>query len=172
MKGSPFLLFSLLVLPIVAFALLCIGYSVFKLPYLPQIVNSSGKYGIDPLLTAAVIQTESGFDSLAQSPAKAFGLMQLLPQTAAWLEESLSIVGSWREPHNNIELGTRYLRYLAEMFEEDWDIVLTAYHQGPTYIRALLEAGGWQKTAYVRKARVFYLCFFLLYHGYFSVLGD
>ncbi|MGB4200890.1 MAG: transglycosylase SLT domain-containing protein, partial [Thermotogota bacterium] len=87
MKGSPFLLFSLLVLPIVAFALLCIGYSVFKLPYLPQIVNSSGKYGIDPLLTAAVIQTESGFDSLAQSPAKAFGLMQLLPQTAAWLEE-------------------------------------------------------------------------------------
>ena len=66
MKGSPFLLFSLLVLPIVAFALLCIGYSVFKLPYLPQIVNSSGKYGIDLLLWVVVLLVGWGFDSFEQ----------------------------------------------------------------------------------------------------------
>ncbi|NLZ14106.1 MAG: lytic transglycosylase domain-containing protein [Thermotogaceae bacterium] len=172
MKRPVFGISLLLTLPLVAFTLFCVAYSVFPLEYLPQIVNSSRKNGIDPLLTTAVIQTESGFNPLAQSPVKAFGLMQLLPETAAWIEETLPIVGSWREPHNNIELGTYYLRYLADQFREDWEIALTAYHQGPGNIQRLLDTGGWRKTNYVRKVQLYYLCFFLLYRGYFSFRSE
>ena len=158
----------LLTLPVLAFTLFCAAYSVFPLHYLPFIVNSSRKYEVDPLLTASVIQTESGFNPLAQSSVKAYGLMQLLPETAAWIEESLPIVGSWREPNNNIELGAYYLRYLADQFGEDWDVALTAYHQGPGNIRRLLDTGAWQRSGYVRKVWFYSFCFFLLYHSYFS----
>lgn len=47
--------------------------------YADKVVNAGKKYGIDPLLLVAVMQTESNCDSNALSFAGAVGLMQLMP---------------------------------------------------------------------------------------------
>jgi soluble lytic murein transglycosylase len=157
-----------LALPIIAFLLVVAGYTIFTLTHLPEIINSCLKYEINPILVSAIIMTESRFDPIAQSSANAFGLMQLLPDTAAWLEESVPIVGSWREPGNNIELGVFYLKHLSELFDGDLDLVLTAYHQGPGTIKTQLEKQVWQVTGYVRKVKLFYLIYYILYRQLFN----
>ena len=46
--------------------------------------------GVDPCLTAALIQVESGFAPLV-SPKGAIGLMQIMPETARWIGEQNNI---------------------------------------------------------------------------------
>ena len=105
------------------------------LPYHHQVIieREARSQGVDPLLVAAVIRVESGFEEDATSPAGARGLMQLMPQTARWL--------AWRagdpdptarldEPEVNIHLGVSYLRYLDKQFAGDLPRVLAAYNAG------------------------------------------
>ena len=82
--------------------------------------------GLPVDLVRAVIQVESGFDSLAQSPKGATGLMQLMPATAADLDV--------RDPYDadqNIREGTAYLRRLLDRFDGDETLALAAYNAGP-----------------------------------------
>jgi soluble lytic murein transglycosylase len=167
LKRYKALLFFLL-LPIIGFILVVAGYTIFPLTHIPEIINSCLKYEINPILVSAIIMTESRYNPIAQSSANAFGLMQLLPDTAAWLEESVPIVGSWREPDNNIELGVFYLKYLSELFNGDLELVLTAYHQGPGTIKTQMEKQTWQVTGYVWKAKMFYLIYYILYRQLFN----
>jgi hypothetical protein len=50
---------------------------------LPLIERNARLQSLDPALVKAVVAVESGFDPAAVSPKGAFGLMQLLPETAA-----------------------------------------------------------------------------------------
>ncbi len=52
------------------------------LSYWPIIETNAQKYGVDPLLVAAIIQQESEGDPVCVSHAGAMGLMQLMPGTA------------------------------------------------------------------------------------------
>ncbi len=87
--------------------------------YIPQVMEYSKKYQVDPALVLAVIHTESWFNPLAASHAGAYGLMQLIPRYGA--HDSYRFVSgkSWvptKEylyiPGNNIQLGTAYLHML------------------------------------------------------------
>jgi soluble lytic murein transglycosylase len=108
------------------------------------VVRESRKNGLDPLLTAAVIQVESHFDPFAVSGAGARGLMQLMPPTAQWL---LARDGDARNdrlraaalfnPILNIELGTAYLAQLLHRFDGDLTKALIAYNAGPGTARSL-----------------------------------
>ena len=86
---------------------------------------ASGKYNVDAALIKAIIKTESNFDHRAVSPRGAQGLMQLMPQTAYALQVEDSF-----HPDNNIEGGTRYLRYLLDLFEDNLPLALAAYNAG------------------------------------------
>ena len=91
-----------------------------------QIISkASGKYNVDAALIKAIIKTESNFDHRAVSPKGAQGLMQLMPQTAYALQVEDSF-----HPDNNIEGGTRYLRYLLDLFEDNLPLALAAYNAG------------------------------------------
>lgn len=90
--------------------------------------------GLSPSLVAAVVMTESEFRAGATSPAGAQGLMQLMPDTAKWVQESLE----GREgpidlfqPELNLRLGTTYLGYLSQRFEGQEVAILAAYNAGP-----------------------------------------
>lgn len=86
-------------------------------------------YGVDPALIKAVIHAESHFDRYAISRAGAQGLMQLMPETAAYLKVS--------NPFNarqNILGGTRFLAYLMDKFD-DLEHVLAAYNAGEGNVR-------------------------------------
>ncbi|MGH9465445.1 MAG: lytic transglycosylase domain-containing protein [Thermoanaerobaculia bacterium] len=99
---------------------------VEKLRFGRDIARSARRYGVDPLLVAAVVEAESGFDSQAISPAGAFGLMQVTPETAA-----LYGGGDPFDPAVNLEVGSRLLAALLEQFDGDLTLALAAYNAGP-----------------------------------------
>ncbi|MEO1366932.1 MAG: lytic transglycosylase domain-containing protein [Acidobacteriota bacterium] len=99
------------------------------LPYSEMIRRTAERHGLDPLLVAAVVETESHFNPQAVSHRGAVGLMQVLPSTAALEPEALV------EPSLNLEQGTRYLRYLIDRYQGDLELALAAYNAGPANVR-------------------------------------
>jgi soluble lytic murein transglycosylase-like protein len=91
-----------------------------------EIRRVGAMYNVDPSLIKAIIHTESYFDYQAVSRAGAQGLMQLMPDTAKDLQVSNPF-----DPHENIDGGTRYFRYLLDSFNDDLILSLAAYNAGP-----------------------------------------
>ena len=76
-------------------------------------------------LVHAVITAESAYDPNAVSRAGAVGLMQLMPATAERYG-----VRDRKDPVANIAGGTRYLRDLLGMFNNDVRLAVAAYNAG------------------------------------------
>ena len=91
----------------------------------PIVQEAAQKYGVEPTLIKAVIQTESAGNPRAVSQAGAQGLMQLMPGTAAEMGASDSF-----NPAQNIMAGTRYLRQLLDRYRGDTRLALAAYNWG------------------------------------------
>jgi hypothetical protein len=89
------------------------------------IVDSSRKYGIDPLLIYAQMHQESAFRLNATSHKGASGLMQLMPATARRLG-----VTNIYDPKQNIEGGVKYMRMLLDMFGQNVNLALAGYNAG------------------------------------------
>jgi len=99
-------------------------------PFGDAIARAASRYDLDPLLVAAVIEAESGFDPAATSRQGALGLMQVMPATVR-----ASDVERLHDPDTNIELGARYLRRLLERYSGDLELTLAAYNAGPANVR-------------------------------------
>ena len=97
--------------------------------YLDLIYSLSEKYALNALLVKAVIAEESCFDADALSKVGAQGLMQLMPDTATWLD-----VVDPHDPEENLQAGMRYLAWLREEFESE-ELALAAYNAGPGNVR-------------------------------------
>jgi soluble lytic murein transglycosylase-like protein len=93
--------------------------------YDAYILEASLLYQMPEALIRAVIRCESDYDPNVVSWAGAQGLMQLMPDTAARMEVTDSF-----DPRQNILGGTRYLRFLANLFEGDLVLTIAAYHAG------------------------------------------
>jgi len=94
------------------------------------ILRKSRKYNLDPSLVRAIITVESNWQPYAVSKKGAMGLMQLMPATA----REIGIRNPF-DPEQNIEGGTRYLRTLLDMFNNDLRLALAAYNAGPETVR-------------------------------------
>ena len=89
------------------------------------IALSAARNGVDPNLVVAMMRQESGFNSRALSYKGASGLMQLMPGTARRFG-----VTNIFDPAQNIEGGTKYLRFLLDQFNGDVNLVLAGYNAG------------------------------------------
>ena len=91
---------------------------------------------VNPALVYALTRLESNFDSRAVSGAGAHGLMQIMPVTAQFvMGEPRGFRGSrvLHDPAVNLEVGQRYLTYLAGQDETRGDLIrlLASYNAGP-----------------------------------------
>ncbi|MBE0426077.1 MAG: lytic transglycosylase domain-containing protein [Nitrospirae bacterium] len=103
--------------------------SASKSYYNSIIHDKAAIYHLDPSLIKAVIKTESNWNCRAVSRKGAMGLMQLMPATAVEMN-----VHDPFDPEENIEGGTKYLRYLLERFNGDLTLALAAYNAGPNTV--------------------------------------
>ena len=107
------------------------------------------EYKLQPHLVLAIMATESNFDASAVSPKDAYGLMQLIPGTAARFG-----VRNIKDPVQNIRGGMAYLRWLMAYFEGDVSLVAAAYNAGERAVERYLGVPPYAETRlYVLKIR-------------------
>jgi soluble lytic murein transglycosylase len=102
--------------------------------------------GLDPSLIAAVIYEESKFRDQT-SHAGARGLMQITPETAAFIARKSGgirfVQKDLATPQINISYGAFYLRYLLDRYEDNERLAVAAYNAGETNVdRWVRRAGG------------------------------
>lgn len=93
-------------------------------PFLTPARAAAIRYGVPVDLFLRLVQQESAWDPTARSNKGAFGLAQLMPETARHLGVDPSV------PAENLDGGARYLRAQYDTFGS-WPLALAAYNAGP-----------------------------------------
>lgn len=108
----------------------------YPLNYQALLLSEARRTGLPVTLVAALIREESRFSAQATSPVGARGLMQLMPETAQWVDEHLEGNPARNldlsKPEINLRLGTTYLEYLSQRFQGQEISFLAAYNAGPS----------------------------------------
>lgn len=115
------------------------GFTTGNLLHDSYIVDSSRRYGIDPLLIYSQMHQESTFNVRATSNKGASGLMQLMPATARRFG-----VTKIYDPRQNIDAGVKYMRWLLDTFNGDVMLALAGYNAGEGAVMKY----GWQIPPY------------------------
>jgi len=125
-----------------------LGRWIYPISYTEEIKQNAAKYELDPLLIAAIIRVESNYRLKAVSPKGAVGIMQIMPDTAAWILQqddfgriSVQDVGS--EANAGISLGSWYVKELHRQFKGNLIQSLAAYNAGPGKVRQWIDKGVW-----------------------------
>ena len=116
---------------------------LYRQQYGEQVEKYSKEFGVDEALVYAVTRTESGFRPEVESGAGAIGLMQLMPSTFDWLQESLDgeivySTDSLYDPDINIRYGTYLLSILLKQYEKT-ETAIAAYNAGTTTVDGWLQ---------------------------------
>jgi len=126
---------------------------LYPFPYRSIIEKYSARWHVDKFLTIAVMKVESNFQESANSQSGAVGLMQIMPETAAWIasqldekpEEVADDIKNLRKPETNIRYGTWYLAELEEEFKGNDVLALAAYNAGRGNVRDWMEKNNWNE---------------------------
>ncbi|MPY71444.1 MAG: transglycosylase SLT domain-containing protein [Alphaproteobacteria bacterium] len=101
-------------------------------------------------LLLSVARQESNFESDAESPAGARGLMQLMPATArAMARETRTRFSSSKltsDPAYNMELGRAYLARLIARYNGSYVLAIAAYNAGPSAVARWMRTNGDPRT--------------------------
>ena len=103
------------------------------------IIESATRNGLDPLLIYSVMHQESSFKQRAISHKGARGLMQLMPGTAARFG-----VTNIFDPKQNIDAGSRYMKWLLNRFQGNLSLALAGYNAG----EGAVDKYGWRIPPY------------------------
>ena len=106
----------------------------YPTPFNDDVVEEASERSLDPWLVYAIMREESGFNPRVESWANARGLMQLMEGTA---QDMADRVGRSRlrtrdlfRPEVAIELGTEYLRTLANRYDDHPALTIAGYNGG------------------------------------------
>jgi soluble lytic murein transglycosylase len=116
--------------------------TMYPLRYEAIIRQASNENDLDPAFVAGVIYTESRFRPGAESHREAYGLMQLLPKSARFIQRKSGIEGDYRDPEVNIRLGTWFLGHLKDRYNGDERLMLAAYNSGEGNVDAWVSDEG------------------------------
>lgn len=102
-------------------------------PFVAVVAPEAKRQGLPEAWAYAIMREESAFDPRVVSPAKAFGLMQLILPTAKKMGERLNLVPdeeSLKQPSMNVPLGCRYLTVLRGQFPDNPLLAIPGYNAG------------------------------------------
>jgi len=106
------------------------------------VLPTSEELSLDRALLLALIRQESRFKARAKSHAGARGLMQIMPQTAAFISGDRSFSrrhgrDQLLDAETNLVLGQKYLGLLMseKYFNKNLILALAAYNGGPGNVR-------------------------------------
>jgi soluble lytic murein transglycosylase len=117
---------------------------VYPTPFVEIVRDAESLRGLPTGLLHAVMRQESAFRPDAVSPARAVGLLQLIPGTARKVAEELHIEAVpelLRHPAYNVELGSFYLKKVLDRFAGHVALGAAAYNAGPQAVTRWLENG-------------------------------
>ena len=116
----------------------------YMAPYRDLMQNYAARLDLDEAYVYALVRQESRFDPAARSSAGAQGLMQLMPRTARWTAKKMGLRGfssrKTTDIETNLAIGTYYLRYLMDIFDNQPVLTAAAYNAGPGRARQWREA--------------------------------
>lgn len=93
-------------------------------------------YGVDTHLVRGLAWQESGYQPTVVSEQGAVGVMQITPQTWAFVETFVIGHPVASTVEGNVQVGVAYLRYLLRLFGGDTAKAVGAYLQGPYSVAA------------------------------------
>ena len=106
------------------------------------LLEESENYELDPVFLMAVIQNESSFNPKQKGSLGEIGLMQLKPDTAAWIAHEYGIkyknAKSLYDPNVNIRIGAALLDKLRHQFDSKSRLYLSAYNIGAKKVRRMV----------------------------------
>ena len=106
---------------------------LYPIKYEEYVYKYSNELEIDPMLTFAIIKTESNFKEEIVSRSGAIGLMQLMEKTAKEQAEKLNLKYTKEllyNPEENIKLGLYYFDTLLTYFNDNYILAFIAYNAG------------------------------------------
>ncbi|MEG4249999.1 transglycosylase SLT domain-containing protein [Microcoleus sp. Pol10D4] len=109
--------------------------ALYPFPYLETIVKWSKERTINPVLVTALIRQESRFMPSIKSSVGATGLMQVMPETAAWVAQQISLKKySLENVDDNVKLGTWYLDHTHDEYKNNSMLAVASYNAGPNAV--------------------------------------
>lgn len=100
------------------------------------VLEPEGGFTIERALVYAIARKESGFEPTARSSVGAYGVMQVMPTTAAELADDRGFISNperlWN-PATNLRLGQMYIQRMLNMgpFQGDVLRAVASYNAGP-----------------------------------------
>jgi len=107
----------------------------YPIRYSAEIEAAAQEFGLEPAYLYAIVLAESSFRPEAESSVGALGLMQIMPDTGAWIAKKLDMgdtytAGMLTDPAINVRLGGWYLRFLLDRYNGDMTCATASYHAG------------------------------------------
>lgn len=118
----------------------------FPIAHRELIVAAAQKNSLSPAFVFGLIRSESAWVQDAKSHANAYGLMQLIPDTARRMakaeKRAFANPLALYDPALNVALGTRYLSGMLQRFEGAHWLAAAAYNAGPQRVDQWLAKRG------------------------------
>lgn len=110
-------------------------------------LEPQGGWRLDRALVLALARKESRFDPRARSSVGAYGLMQVMPTTAAYVSDDPKLArepDALFDPGLNLRLGQQYVEYLFNNAAISGDLLraVAAYNGGPSPVSRTVQALG------------------------------
>ncbi len=134
-------------------------YKKSALKVTQTLIEEAEKNNLDPVFIMAMIETESKFNPKAYGSHGEIGLMQIKPDTAAWIAKKSKVhfknAKTLENPSHNIRLGVAYVSFLRKGFSLAPAKYVTAYNMGPQKLRVMI-AGHQKPKEYATKVMANY----------------
>lgn len=100
--------------------------------YRQLVVETARSLDLDPRALAALGWVESRWNPDVVGAAGEVGIMQILPETGAWIAERLGVEEyDLADPRTNVKFGAAYLAWLIRENHGSIDAAFAAYNGGP-----------------------------------------